>query len=33
MLSHSSAEERATNATTGSVSLMLKTSWGTPGLM
>ena len=33
MLSHSSAEDRATKATTGSVSLMLNTSWGTPGLM
>jgi hypothetical protein len=33
MSSHSLADERATNATTGSVSLILKTSCGTPGLM
>jgi len=33
MCSHSLASERATMATTGSVALRLKTSWGTPGSM
>ncbi len=33
MCSHSAASDRATTATTGSRSLRLKTSWGTPGSM
>jgi hypothetical protein len=33
IFSHSPASERATTATTGSASLRLNTSWGTPGSM